>query len=199
MGVVRIWPIEHVAHWFLLAALSLGVAATMGACASTQKSTRLTTDDVKELSVQIAASLAASDFLRERSPSSERLVVAIDRVENLSSDVVPVSEQWYLMERIRASTPIGSLGSQRNVAFVIPAAQLRQLKERVGAEAALAGAGRSPTHAMRGVLRSVTRSAGVDRTDLYSFETRVLDLASGNVIWSDSFEIKRAAVGKQYD
>jgi hypothetical protein len=169
-------------------------------CAMTQsRSTRLTTDDVKEMAVQLAASLASSDFLRERSPASDRMVIAMDNVQNLSSDLVPVSEQWYLMERIRASTPLASLGSQRNIAFVIPADNLRQLKDRVGAEAALAGAGRSPTHAMRGVLRSVTRAAALDRTDLYSFETRVIDLTTGAVLWSDSFELKRAAVGKQYD
>lgn len=175
-------------------------AVSLPGCAMTQsRSTRLTTDDVKEMAVQLAASLASSDFLRERSPSSDRMVIAMDNVQNLSSDLVPVSEQWYLMERIRASTPLASLGSQRNIAFVIPADNLRQLKDRVGAEAALAGAGRAPTHAMRGVLRSVTRAAGLDRTDLYSFETRVIDLGSGAVLWSDSFELKRAAVGKQYD
>lgn len=177
---------------------TLAVAAS--GCATTpSRSTRLTTDDVKEMAVQLAASLASSDFFRERSPASDRMVIAMDNVQNLSSDLVPVSEQWYLMERIRASTPLASLGSQRNIAFVIPADNLHQLKDRVGAEAALAGAGRSPTHALRGVLRSVTRSAGVDRTDLYSFEARVVDLTSGAVLWSDSFELKRAAVGRQYD
>lgn len=199
MGVVTIGMLDRVARVLTIAAILVGVAAGGVACASTQKTTRLTTDDVKELAVQMAASLAQSDLLKERSPASERIVVAMDKVENLSSDVVPVSEQWYLMEGIRASSPIDALRAQRNVVFVIPAAQLQQLKDRVGAEAALAGAGRDPSHAMRGVLRSVTRTAGVDRTDLYSFETRLIDLGSGDVVWSDSFEIKRAAVGKQYD
>lgn len=199
MGVVTIGMLGRAARTLAIAAVLLGVAAAGVACASTQKTTRLTTDDVKELAEQMAASLARSDLLKERSPSSDRIVVAMDKVENLSSDVVPVSEQWYLMERIRASSPIDALRAQRNVVFVIPAAQLRQLKDRVGAEAALAGAGRDPTHAMRDVLRSVTRTSGVDRTDLYSLETRLIDLGSGDVVWSDSFEIKRAAVGKQYD
>lgn len=172
----------------------------IGGCAATQRgSTRLTTEDVKEMAEQMAASMAASDFLRERGPGSARMVVALDHIENLSSDVVPVSEQWYLMERIRASTPLASLGAQRNIAFVIPAEQTNQLRDRGGAEAALFAAGRAPTHAMRGVLRSVTRSAGMNRTDLYSFEVRVIALESGDLAWSDSFELKRAAVGRQYD
>lgn len=171
-----------------------------GGCATTQRgSTRLTTEDVKEMAEQMAASMTASDFLRERGPGSPRMVVALDHIENLSSDVVPVSEQWYLMERIRASTPLASLGTQRNIAFVIPAEQMNQLRDRGGAEAALFGAGRAPTHAMQGVLRSVTRSAGINRTDLYSFEVRVIALDSGDLVWSDSFELKRAAVGRQYD
>lgn len=171
----------------------------LAGCASGRGSTRLTTDDVREMSVELASSLAGSDFLGERGPDSVRMVVAMDRVENLSSDVVPVSEQWYLMERIRASTPLQSLGQQRNIAFVIPVEQMVQLRERGGAEAALAMAGRAPTHALRGVLRSVTRVSGLDRTDLYSFECRVIDLETGGVLWSDSFELKRAAVGRAYD
>ena len=180
-------------------ACAIGAAALCG-CATTQRgTTRLTTEDVKEMAEQLAASMAGSDFLRERGPDSARMVIALDHVENLSSDVVPVSEQWYLMERIRASTPLSSLGAQRNIAFVIPAEQMNQLRDRGGAEAALMGAGRAPTHAMRGTLRSVTRTAGVHRTDLYSFETRVIDLGSGAVMWSDSFELKRAAAGLAYD
>lgn len=172
---------------------------SMGCATVQQRSTRLTTEDVKEMAEQLAASMASSDFLRDRSPQSPRMVIALDRVENLSSDVVPVSEQWYLMERVRASTPLASLGTQRNIGFVIPVEHLNQLRDRVGAEAALAGAGRTPTHAMRGVLRSVTRASGVYRTDLYSFETRVIDLETGRIEWSDSFELKRAAVGLAYD
>lgn len=186
-----------------MTAVCLCSAIAMGSvtgCATTrERSTRLTTEDVKEMAEQMAASMGGSDFLRERDPASGRMVVALDKVENLSSDVVPVSEQWYLMERIRASIPLQSLGTQRNIAFVIPAEHMRQLKERGGAEAALAGAGRAPTHAMRGVLRSVTRAAALNRTDLYSFEVRVVELGTGDVAWSDSFELKRAAVGKQYD
>lgn len=183
-----------------LACITLGMSILLlGGCASGQKSTRLTTDDVQEMSIQLAASLAGSDFLGERGTASERMVVAMDRVENLSSDVVPISEQWYLMERIRASTPLQSLGQQRNIGFVIPAEQMRQLKDRGGAEAALLMSNRAPTHAMRGVLRSITRVSGLDRTDLYSFECRVIDLETGGVQWSDSFELKRAAVGRAYD
>lgn len=177
----------------------MSVFGCVGCAVTRERSTRLTTEDVKEMAEQMASSMASSDFLRERSPESERMVVALDHVENLSSDVVPVSEQWYLMERLRASTPLASLGAQRNIAFVIPAEQMNQLRDRSGAEAALFGAGRAPTHAMRGVLRSVTRSTGINRTDLYSFEVRVIALASGDLAWSDSFELKRAAVGRQYD
>jgi len=169
-------------------------------CASTQsRSTRLTTEDVRAMAVEMAASMASSDFLRERDAGSPRMVVALDHVENLSSDVVPVSEQWYLMERVRSSLPLATLGSERNIAFVIPAEQMNQLRDRVGAEAALLGAGRAPTHAMRGVIRSVTRASGVHRTDLYSFEVRVIDLGTGRIDWADSFEFKRAAVGLAYD
>ena len=200
MGRVRPAPFTvRAGRLAILVAASCAVACPPAGCAARKGSTRLTTGDVRDMSVELAASLAMSELLSERGPESARMVVAIDRVENLSSDVVPVSEQWYLMERIRASTPLQALASQRNIGFVIPAEHLRQLRERAGAEAALAMERRAPTHAMRGTLRSITRAIALARTDLYSFECRIIDLASGDVVWSDSFELKRAAAGLSYD
>lgn len=87
----------------------MSVFGCVGCAVTRERSTRLTTEDVKEMAEQMASSMASSDFLRERSPESERMVVALDHVENLSSDVVPVSEQctsWSGYELQRRSPPL---------------------------------------------------------------------------------------------
>lgn len=172
----------------------------LGACASAPgraSSTRLTADDLQEITAQMADKLRASDFLSDRTPESAPIGVAIQRVTNLSSDVIPISEQWWLMERVRNSLPITRLGQERNLAFIMPAERLEELRA-LGFETGLME-GRQPTHVMDAVFRSVTRSADAHRTDLYMCEYRITRLDTGELAWADSFEFKRAAFGRSWD
>ncbi|MCA9273404.1 MAG: hypothetical protein KDA31_10185 [Phycisphaerales bacterium] len=181
-----------------LAVVGLGLG--LPACASAPggaSSTRLTVDDIEEITTQMSAKLRASEFLAARGADSAPMTIAIQRVTNLSSDVIPVSEQWYLMDRVRNSLPIIELGRDRNLAFVIPAERLEELRA-LGFDAG-AAANRAPTHVMDAVFRSATRSGQAHRTDFYLCEYRITDLETGALAWADSFEIKRAAFGRSWD
>ncbi len=183
---------------FLLA--GAGLAAWVTGCASAPggaSSTRLTVDDLREITAQMAAKLRDSDFLVSRTPESEPITVAIQRVTNMSSDLIPQSEQWWLMERVRNSLPIIELGKQRNLAFLIPAERVEELRQ-LGFEPGLMSE-RRPTHVMDAVFRSVTRSGGAARTDLYMCEYRITGIDTGELVWADSFEFKRAAFGRSWD
>lgn len=173
-------------------------ALAPGCASSASSSTRLTTEDLTTIAVEVAEKLRGSDFLRGRGPESERIVIAVQRVENLSSDVVTEGERWYLMERLTSSLPLGSMARERNLVFVIPAEKLREAKAR-GAMDPDAARDRAPTHVMTATLRSATRAAGLDRTELYSCQYRVVELASGELVWVDAFEFKRTARGRSYD
>ena len=178
---------------------SLITCLALGACASAPpKTTVLTTDDLDATTADMAAKLASSRFLAERTPESPRMVIAISKVENLSSDIITESEEWSLMQRVRDSLPIVDLGKQRNLVFVIPAEHLKsgQAKGTLDAEFAK---GRKPTHEMDATFRSATRSSGQDRTDAYLVDYRVTNLASGELVWSETFEFKRVARGRSYD
>lgn len=180
----------------VLAMLIIGV---LGACAATgPRSTRATADDFDQLTTAIARSLASSDFLKDRTPTSEPMRIAIERVTNLSSDLIPQSEQWWLMQRIRSSLPLLALSKDRAISFVIPAEQAGHLRDR-GVELADAVDGRDPTHVMAATIRSITRTSDDHRTDLYAADYTITDLATGEVAWSGSFVFKRAAVGKAWD
>lgn len=183
---------------FLAVALVL-CSALLGGCGARQsRTTRLAADDVLVASTSLAQQLASSDWLATRHASDEPWIIAIDRVENLSSDVIPVGEQWLMIEKVRAALPMQSLSQDRAVRFVIPAERLRQLRGREP-EFAEAGALRMPTHRMGGTIRSVTRIGEGGRTDLYRWEFEIKDLVVGETVWSGQYEIKRLAYGRSWD
>lgn len=171
----------------------------LGGCATgSVRSTRLAAEDFADVAAAVAAQLAASEALRDRSPDDEPWIIAIDRVENLSSDVIAVSEQWWLMARLRASLPIQTLSRQRAIRFVIPAEHLARLRER-DPELAEAASDRAATHRMGAVFRSVTRFGQGGRTDLYRVDFDLVDLSDGALEWSGSYEFKRLAFGRGWD
>src|SRR5947209_6180918 len=54
-------------------------------------------------------------------------------------------------------------------------------------------------HEMDATFRSATRSKGKDRTEAYLVEYRITTLATGELVWDESFEFKRVATGLSYD
>jgi hypothetical protein len=170
----------------------------LASCSAPPRTTVLTTGDLDTTATEMAAKLSASKFLADRTPDSPRMVVAISKVENLSSDIITEGEQWMLMNKVRDSLPIVELGKQRNLAFVIPAEHLKAGQARGTLDAEFAK-GRKPTHTMDATFRSATRSQGQDRTEAYLVEYRITELASGELVWDESFEFKRVAKGLSYD
>ncbi len=177
------------------------VCATLllGACASAPpKSSRLTVDDLEATTTEIAQRLSSSDWLSSRTPESPPVVIAIDKVQNLTSDLIPSSEQWWMMARLRDGLNVSALRRDRNVRFVIPQEYLRDAIE-AGRLPPETGEQRRPTHAMEGTFRSLTRTAGKDRTDAYMFETRITEIQTGEQVAQENFEFKRIAFGRAYD
>jgi hypothetical protein len=191
--MMRRWVIAGV--W--AGAWAVACAALPG-CSAPARSTALTMSDLDQTTAVMAAKLRDSDLLAGRGPESSRMVIAISKVENLSSDLIPVGEQWLLMEKVRSSLPVVELGKQRNIAFVIPAEHLRGGRARGTLDEEYA-AGRRPTHEMAATFRSGTRAAGRHRTDAYLVEYRITSLETGELEWAETFEFKRAAVGLSYD
>lgn len=180
---------------FVICALG---AATLSGCSSPPRSTELTTSDLDQTAAEMAAKLTSSRFLADRTPDSPKMVIAISKVENLSSDIITESEEWSLMQRVRMSLPIVQLGQQKNLVFVIPAEHLKAGMARGSFDEDFAK-GRKPTHEMDATFRSATRSKGKDRTDAYLVEYRITDLHTGELVWDESFEFKRVARGLSYD
>jgi hypothetical protein len=169
----------------------------LSACAARQ-STQIRVADLEETTAVMADRLRGSSLLAERTADSPPMVVAIHKVENLTSDLIPEGQQWWMMHRVRSSQPLLALARDRSIRFVIPAQHLREGMERSAFDEGFA-AGRAPTHEMSATFLSATRSAGKDRTDAYLCEYRITDLNSGQLAWTETFEFKRAAFGRAYD
>jgi len=175
------------------------LAAT--ACSTLPRSTRPTVDDFHDIASAIAQSLSTSPAVMDRSPQSERMVIALQKPTNLSSDVMTDSEQWAVVERIRSGAAMIELSQQRNIAFVTPAQRITQATQNPDAVSAIPGyaAERRPTHVLTGEIRSLTRAVSDRRTDVYAFEFELIDLAAGSPVWTDRFEYKRRAGGLLWD
>lgn len=187
----------------LMSVLLLGGVVGGVGCASTPRSSRLQVEDFQEIAGAMSASLSRE--FAQRGPSDEPWVVSIQRVTNLSGDVLTVGEQWYPMGKLVSSRSMQELWDAHRVMVVIPAERQRLLLTRSPGEfderfGGVQGGERTrPTHVLNATLRSVTRGGFEARTDLYVAEFEMTELASGTPVWNDRFELKRQALGAVWD
>lgn len=179
--------------------MAVAAIAVIASCTSRPpQSTRLTLSDFDHGSAQVSQRLMESSMLAERSAASEPMVIAIQRVTNLTSDLIPQAEQWQWVQRLRAQLINSGLARDRAVFFVVPREQEQQAKAD-GTIEPDAFAGRDPTHEMTATFLSATRASGMDRTESYLCEFRITSIGSGELVWNDTLEIKRIARGRSYD
>jgi len=165
------------------------------------ESTRLTLGDFEAMTHAMAQSLMTSDALAARGPDSEPWVVSIDKVLNLSDDVMTENEQWSIMAQVRGAAPIESLWDTKAVRFVLPpqrAVELRNSPDAIDFQNGF-GTERHTTHTMTATFRSLTRAQAKQRSDLYYCQFDLVDLTTGEPVWSGRFEFKRRARGHVWD
>jgi len=183
----------------------LVAAVWLSGCASAPRTTRLTAEDFEATAAAMANSLARSDAIAARGPDAERWTIALQKGQNLTSDVMQDGEQWYVLGRLQASLPLREMADDYAIDFVIPAEQARRLRDDAGlyglGERVVAEA-REPTHVMTGTWRSVTRAYEKGRTDAYLIRFELIDIRPDRPpvpVWTDVFEFKREAKGKIWD
>lgn len=181
-----------------LAALLWFVCLGALGCTAPQQRTILTVDDYEHVSSELAQKLQDSEFLRDRTVDSPRIIIAIRKVVNLTSDVIPTSAQWYMVARMVDSLPMAELRADKNLAFMVPAERLREARKHGDCSDALPLDG-SATHTMLAEFRSMTRTADRARTDMYYCPCRIVDLATGEEVWTGKVEFKKAAEGRSWD
>jgi hypothetical protein len=178
------------------AALIVG-ASVVVSCAGGGRAptTRMDVRDYQAMTSALGAELSRAQPIAGRGPDMPTMTIAMDRVENLTTDIITEGEGWFLMDRVREAQDIVALSRERSVRFVIPAARTDAIRgiapEALGE--------RAPTHALRATIRSATRQAGDDRTEVYDIEYRLVEIESGEAVWTGTFPFKRAAAGRAWD
>lgn len=194
---------DHASSRRQLVGLALLCLLVFPACASKPRTTRLQLDDFNAAAAKMAQSLAASRFLAERGPDSPPIIVTVNKIENLTDDIITPAEQWMFIEKVRTTLPIRELREQKNITFQIPIEQQRMLAADGFDMDPFAGP--KPTHVMKAAFLSTPRM-GLDdnrnidrRVDFYYMEYAITDLNSRQLVWIDTFEFKRQAFGLLID
>ena len=174
-------------------------------CASTDSgSTRIRDDDLDAIVHEMIQSLAASDFLSTRTADSPSVSIMINKVQNLSSDVVTEAEQWRVVARIRGAVPLAEFARTKNIIFQITRPRHAMLV-RSGYVGDL-GPTKLPTHLMAATFRSIRRAGHSTkkkltdlRADTYYMEFRITNLETRELEWVGEFLFKREATGLLID
>ncbi len=165
------------------------------------QSTRWTIGDVEAMTHEMAQSLRDSEAFAKRGPDSEPWTVSMDKVLNLSDEVMTPNEQWSIMAQVRGAADIQALWDEKAVRFVIPPERVEQLRNsEYGYDFDDSFAqNRKVTHTLTATFRSLTRAQAKQRSDLYYCEFEILDFATHEPVWTDKFEFKRSAKGHVWD
>ncbi len=202
------------AHILIVCAgVTLSVAALLGGCATSwfgrtddgARSTRLTGADLAEAGDAVAQQLADAEFLRGRTPDSEPIRLVARQLDNLSSDRIPIAEQWMAISRVLSDRGVQELFRTRSVVVQLPPERVEMLSDAGFEFPALRPEDR-PTHELRAEIRSATRAGsstgdrGADvRKDVYLVTYSIVDLEQRTLVWEGSSEVAREAFGLTLD
>jgi hypothetical protein len=178
--------------------LSAGLIFFAGCASKPPRSSRLTASDYTYTVNETVNQLVASDFFASRGMESPKAVVSIERVTNLSSDIIPEGEQWMFVHSVWSSPEVKQLARSKNVVTQVSqegyekiVSMLPQITRPLDV----------PTHVMSAVINTSTRTglvkAGVAnaRVDQYQIEYTIRESSSGTIAWSSIVEFKREALG----
>ncbi|GIK19560.1 MAG: hypothetical protein DYG93_02510 [Leptolyngbya sp. PLA2] len=191
-----------------LLSLCIAAACVMSACTASgpsKQTTRLRHSDLALAGAEMREQLATATFLEGRTPESPPIRIVIRRLENLSSDRVPIAEQWAMVSGLIADRGVQQAARERGVVFQLPPEKASLLRE-TGVEYPDLLPEHYPTHVLRASIRSLVRGGAVRgsgpadvRKDVYLISYEVEEIDSREVVWQADVEFAREAKGLLVD
>lgn len=164
------------------------VAAGLTGCAAPRVvTTQLTSTDVVKMTDSMTASFTADELISSRSPESDQWVFSIDRVRNLTEHPMTMQQRWATMARLRSRLAQTDFSRERNIVWILPPDLWQQYARDSYDPAAQR---RLPTHSLHATFYSDTSSSLAGRSDAYLCAFTLTDLATGQIVWEDRFEVK---------
>ena|SRR5436190_5705699 len=192
MSAARLSTLVRHSPWFLLLFLA-------GCGAPKANTTFLQSVDLVNMTDRMAESFAHDDIIGRRTPSDDPWVISIFRVVNHTNQVIPDREKWLYIARLRALLAQSNLAAQRHIIWIIPPERWPMVAEELGVSKEPYGLRMNPTHQLTADFLALTNTSGKGRSDAYLCDYQLLDLRSGQIVWEDKWEVKRAISGKTYD
>ncbi len=187
--------------------LCLSLLLCISGCATTAqaRTTRLTDADLQQAVQHLRDQLADSRWLRERDSSSPPARLVVRKVENLSSDRIPIAEQWSLVLKLISHQGVQDLFRHKHIIVQLPPEKVEMLESHGFSFPALKTEDQ-PTLVMRAQIASASRlgsrngHARADiRRDYYLLSLTIEDLATRTVLWQGQTELSREARGSLDD
>jgi hypothetical protein len=155
--------------------------------------------DLIEMTDTMAQSFIQDDVIGKRMPTDEPWVISMYRMANHTNQIIPDREKWLYLARLRALLAQSDIAKQRSIIWIIPPERWHIVAEELGVSEEPYGLRMNPTHQLTAEFHALTNTSGQGRTDAYFCDYQLLDLQSGQIIWEDKWEVKRAISGKTYD
>ena len=155
--------------------------------------------DLIEMTDRMAASLAAAPAITGRDPSSERWVVSMERISNRTNQLIPDGEKWLYVARLRGRLAAAELTARRNLLWVMPPERWREVAAELEDPREPRELRTPPTHQLTGAFLALTNTSGSGRSDTTVCSYQLVDLSTGELVWEDAWEVKRAVRGRTYD
>jgi hypothetical protein len=185
----------------LAAALAAG-GLTGAGCAGGPPAVRTTflqSVDLIEMTDRMAASLAGAPAITGRDAASERWVVSMERISNRTNQLIPDGEKWLYVARLRARLAAADLSREANLVWVMPPERWTEVATELDDPREPRELRTPPTHQLTGTFLALTTTSGAGRSDTTVCSYQLVDLATGELVWEGSWEVKRAVSGRTYD
>jgi len=163
------------------------------------QTTFLSSVDLIDMTNKMAQSFAANDAISQRTPSDKPWVISINKVANNTNQIIPDREKWLYIGRLRAMLAQSDIAKTHGIIWIIPPERWHIVAEELGVSQEPYGLRMNPTHVLTADFGALTNTSGRGRSDIYVCSYQLIDLRSGDVVWEDKWEVKRAIAGRTYD
>lgn len=174
----------------------LGAAFTCVGCASATQvghNTLLDSVDLVQMTDQMARSIVVDPKVEQAIRDHGKLKVVVEPVENrLTAEVLPRGQAEAFTARIRA---LLSKHAPDKFTWVLNKDEFYDLRGKE-LDVALGPAPEAvdPEYALTAIFSSLSDESSKGRTDFYLCRYELSNLQSRNVLWSDSYKVKKQAV-----
>lgn len=155
--------------------------------------------DLIDMTNQMAQSFARDEAISARRATDEPWVISIYRVVNHTNQVIPERERWLYIGRMRSLLAQSDIATQRRLIWIVPPERWPAIARELGEANEPPGLRMNPTHLLTAEFNTLTTTSARGRSDMYVCSYQLVDLATGLLVWEDSWEVKRSVTGLTFD